>query len=112
MTMQQRLEAFHKRIAQLSIGEKKVKHYFHQRMNAPYVIWAEDRAGSYYDADNRKGEYSVHCTLDYFTKTEYDPVFDEIEQTLNELCGSGWRWNSTQYEDGTGLIHHEWEFWV
>lgn len=109
MTVQERLANFHGRLAELSIGADKVKHYYHGRMNAPYVIWAEEGAGSNFNADGRRGEWTASATVDFFTKTEYDPVFDEIQTLLHELVGSRWRWNSTQYEDGTGLIHHEWE---
>lgn len=110
MTLQQRLSEIHKSLARISIGEKKIKHYYHGRMEAPYVIWAEDGPDDYFNADNRHGEWSIHGTIDYFTKKEYDPVFDEIQDRLNVLCLSRWRWLSTQYEDETGLIHHEWEF--
>lgn len=112
MTVQKKLEEVHKTLTRLSIGSKKVRHYFHDRMSAPYVIWAEDGPGDYFNADNRRGEWTAHGTIDYFTKTEYDQVFDEIQELLSELFGSRWRWLSTQYEDGTGLIHHEWEFEV
>lgn len=110
--IQKRLEKVHNRLSELSIGKSKIKHYFHSRMQAPYVIWAEDGPGGYFDADNRKAEYTAHCTLDFFTKKEYDPVFDEIEDMLSEMFGSRWRWLSTSYEDGANLIHHEWEFEV
>lgn len=109
MTLQERLKQFHSRIAEVSIGEAKVKHYYHERMKEPYIIWAEDGPGDYFNADGRRGEWTAHVTLDFFTKKEYDPVFDEIQDLFNEMFGSRWRWRSTQYEDGTGLIHHEWE---
>ena len=112
MTLQNRLKEVHARLSELSIGCGNVKHYWHGRMTAPYVIWAEDGPDDYFNVDNRRGEASIHCTIDLFTKTEFDPVFDEIEVTLHDMCGSRWRWLSTQYEDGTQLIHHEWEFVV
>lgn len=110
MTVQEKCKSIHDALVTLSIGPKKVKHYFHERMQAPYVIWAEDGPDDYFNADNRRGEWTVHGTIDFFTKKEFDPVFDEIQELLNRVFGSRWRWNSTQYEDGTGLIHHEWDF--
>ena len=112
MTIQQKLKDVHANLSKWSIGCDKVKHYWHDRLTAPYVLWAEDGPEDYFDGDNRHGEYTAHCTLDLFTRTEFDPVFDEIEEMLNDMFGSRWRWKSTQYEDGTKLIHHEWEFVV
>lgn len=108
--IQQRLAAIQERLLKLSIGGENVFHYWHTRKDTPYVIWAEDGPASYFDAGNHHAEISVHGTLDYFTKKEFDPVFDEIEKALTELFESRWRWTSTQYEDSTGLIHHEWEW--
>lgn len=114
MAIQEKLKKIHNTLMALSIasnaGDKKVYHYWRPRLSAPYLIWAEDGPADYYISDNRHSEISIHGTLDYFTKEEYDPVFDEIEAKLTELFESRWRWLSTQYEDGTGLIHHEWEF--
>lgn len=109
MTVQERLANFHNRIASISIGEKKIKHYYHGRMDAPFLVWAEDGPGRYFNADGRRGEWTANVTIDYFTKKEYDPVFDEIQELLHEMLGSRWRWTSTDYEEGTNLIHHVWE---
>lgn len=109
MKVQERLSQFHRRIAELSIGEDKVKHYYHERLKPPYLIWAEDGPSRNFNGDNRRCEWLASVNIDYFTKTEYDPVFDEIQELLNEMLGSRWRWDATQYEDGTGLIHHSWE---
>ena len=94
----------------LSIGGRNVHHYWHPRSETPYLIWAEDGPADYFDANNRHAEVSIHGTLDYFTKKEFDPVFDEIEGALTDLFEGSWRWTSTQFEDSTSLIHHEWEF--
>lgn len=109
MSVQERLEEFHRLMGRLSVGKNKVRHYFHYRMTPPYVIWAEDGPGGYLNADNTRAEWTVHCTIDYFTKTEFDAVFDEIQELLQMHYGSRWRWLTTQYEESTNLIHHEWE---
>lgn len=39
-------------------------------------------------------------------------LIEEVEETLEEICGAAWELNSTQYETGTGLFHVEWIFRV
>lgn len=109
-SIQQQLAHIQEALLTLSIGGDKVYHYWHVREDAPFLIWAEDGPADYHMSNNRHSEISIHGTLDLFTKKEYDPLFDEIEEKLTELFESRWQWMSTQYEDSTGLIHHEWEF--
>ena len=61
--------------------------------------------------DNRKQEQQVHGTIDCYTKIEFDPLLDEIQDALN-AAGIGWSLLTVQYEDETNLIHYEWEFYV
>ena len=37
-------------------------------------------------------------------------LIEEIEETLEEICGNSWALNSTQSESTTGLFHVEWTF--
>ena len=39
-------------------------------------------------------------------------LIEEVEETLEEICGAAWELNSTQYESSTGLFHVEWRFQV
>lgn len=39
-------------------------------------------------------------------------LIEEVEETLEEICGAAWELNSTQYENSTGLFHVEWRFRV
>lgn len=57
---------------------------------------------------------SSSCTgrLITSTKTEFDETIDNIQAALESNHSIGWRLSSIQYEDGTGLIHYEWDFWV
>lgn len=112
MTVQERLKEIHELLTTLSIGGEHVYHYWRMRTDPQYVIWAEDGPGEYRYADNRHAEQQIHGTIDFFTIQEFDPVFDEIEKKLEQICGSRWEWTSTQYEDETNLIHHEWEFFA
>lgn len=91
----------------------KVFHY--RRPKDPgdsWVVWAEDGEGESMAANNRKIEQQIHGTIDAYTKLEYDPLIDEIQNALNEKQNVGWSLLSVQYEDETNLIHYEWEFYV
>lgn len=103
MTLNSKLQAFGAAMAQLP-GE--VYHYRHSKLSPPYTVWQEDGSESF-AADNRTAEQVATGTLDYFTKREYDPVVDQIQNTLNSLPVL-WSLNSVQYEEDTGIIHYEW----
>ena len=88
-----------------TIEGAKVYHYEKpEKQKAPYVVWMEDSTESF-NADNRRGEYQVHGTIDVYSQTEFDALFDAVPNVLDnaELL-------SVQYEDG--LIHYEYEFSV
>lgn len=93
------------------------EHSYHYWRSAPkgiksYIVWAEDSESNSNNSNNLKQEQGIHGTVDYFTKTEFDPAVDNIQDGLNGLEGVSWRINSVQYEEETSFIHHEWEFWV
>lgn len=90
----------------------RVYHYTRPDRSLPsWVVWSEDSEAESHDANNVKIEQQVHGTIDCYSKTEYDPLFDEIQTALND-AGIGWNLLSVQYEDETSLIHYEWEFYV
>lgn len=72
-----------------------------------YIVWAEDSQGSATHADDNMGEQSIQGTIDYFTKTEFDPTFNTIQEVLNS-ANISWYLSSIQYEKDTGYIHYEW----
>ena len=86
-----------------------VYHYFKVGTEDKYIVWAEDGEGSSIHADDRKENQSIQGTIDYFTKTEYDPIVQLIQDKLNSADIS-WRLNSVQHEYDTGYIHYEWIF--
>lgn len=88
-----------------------VYHYERPAGVFPVLIWQEDFEATSFNSDNIKAEQAMHGTIDYFTKQEYDPAIDTVQETLVSV-GCSWRVNSVQYEDETGLIHYEWEFEV
>lgn len=77
--------------------------------SVPYAVWAEDSEGDSFHADSRKAEQLISGSLNYFTRTEYDPVCDSIQSMLNESA-EYWRLSMVDYEPETGLIHYEWRW--
>lgn len=90
----------------LNIGPP-VSHYFAHNQTGNYIVWAEDGEGGSGHADGQKTTQVIQGTIDYFTKTEFDPVVDEIQDKLNSV-DIAWRLNSIQHEKDTGYIHFEW----
>ena len=90
--------------------------FFHYRRNPNvkknYGVWMEAGENTSFNADNIKAEQQIYGTLDYYTLTEYDPVIDAIQESLQRLSVGAWALNSVQYEDETNLIHYEWTFTV
>jgi len=90
----------------LNIGPP-VFHYFASGQTGNYIVWAEDGEGASGHADGQKTTQIIQGTIDYFTKTEFDPIMEQIQEKLN---GSdiAWRLSSIQHEQDTGYIHYEW----
>lgn len=88
----------------------KVYHYWRPRLQAPYLIWAEESEGDSLYTGNHKSEQVITGTIDYYTKTEYDPMVDTIQEKLNEIENLGWTLSSVDYEDETMLIHYSWDW--
>ena len=86
-----------------------VYHYFKAGTEDKYIVWAEDGEGSSDYADDSKINQSMQGIIDYFTKIEYDPIVDVIQDKLNSADIS-WQLNSVQREIDTGYIHYEWVF--
>lgn len=107
LTMQQKLKWFGVKLAAVC-----ARTYHYQRPNSaavPYAVWAEDSEADSFHADNRKSEQKVSGSINYFTKTEYDSVVDDIQDCL-DVNRLSWYLSSVQYESETGLIHFEWRW--
>ena len=78
---------------------------------AYYVVQLEFESGQL-NGDGEKLERSWEGSLDlFFTKlTDRNDLIEETEEILDEIFGSSWYLNSTQYENGTGMFHVEWVF--
>ena len=85
-----------------------VFHYFASGQTGSYIVWAEDGEGDTVHADGQKVKRALTGTIDYFTKTENDPVVQQIENALDADDGIAWKLNSVQHEKDTGYIHYEW----
>lgn len=89
----------------------KCYHYWRPVKNVPCLIWAESGEDNSFHSNNRKSEQRIVGTVDLFTKTEFDPIADSVQSTLDNL-GVTWSLTSVQYEDETNLIHYEWSWGV
>ena len=77
------------------------------------VVQLDFESGSL-DGDGTKLDRSWEGSVDLFYPklSDREDLIDEVEETLETVCGSSWYLNSTQYETGTGLFHAEWVFQV
>ena len=83
-----------------------VYHYKAWKQHDTYIVWAEDGEAGAVHADNRKQKQILDVTIDVFTKTEYDPIIEQLQQAFNDQ-GIPFELLSIQYEDDTGYIHYE-----
>ena len=86
-------------------------HYWRPVTAVPCLMWAESGEEDSFNSDNHKTEQNISGTCDFYTKTEFDPLIDEIQEALDEM-GLAWSLNSVQYEDETKMIHYEWRWEV
>ena len=89
----------------------KVGHYEYFGNDTPYCVWAESQEQSSSEGDNYKNEQAIQGTIDFYTKAEFDPFIDAIQDAL-KLNRISFYLNSVQYEHETGLIHYEWVFGI
>lgn len=88
-----------------------VRHYYRTDLQPPYLLWAESGEGESYWADNSIAEQVISGDVDYFTRTEFDPSVDAIQDALISVARA-WRLDSVDYEEDTNLIHYRWTFEV
>ena len=92
----------------LSVTDE-VNHYEAKEKLDKYVVYAEDGGGNDQGGDNQKIGQAIQGTIDYFTKEEFDPTVDAIQDALDEAQISYFL-ESVQYEEETEYIHWEWVF--
>ena len=86
-------------------------HYWRPVKDVPCLIWAESGEENSFHSNNGKSEQRIIGTVDLFTKQEFDPLVDGVQEALEEL-GVTWNLESVQYEEETNLIHYEWAWGV
>lgn len=89
----------------------KCFHYWRPVKEVPCLIWAESGEENSFHSNNHKSEQNIVGTVDLFTKTEFDSLADDVQNTLEEM-GVTWMLESVQYEEETNLIHMEWSWGV
>ena len=98
------------------IRSLQVFHYFApSNTTLPYCVWYENGEASSLEANNHKAEQAIEGFIDYYTKTEFDPMVDCIQEALNSVrCG--WSYESVVYGDPSSednnTIHHVWSWRV
>ena len=108
MTLQQTLKEFGKTLAGLSVS---VFHYTRPKsVTNRYGVWQEEGGTNSFHADNGKAEHTVSGSLDYYTKTEFDPAADEIQKLLTETEGCSWELVTVLFEEKTNLFHYSWDW--
>lgn len=88
-----------------------VCHYDGADKSKDYIVWAESGEADSFHSDNRKDDQVITGTIDFFTKTEYSSVIDDIQEELNN-ANISFSLNSVQFEEETRFIHYEWIFEV
>ena len=73
-----------------------------------YFVWGEMGQDDL-EASNVHAEKAVTGYTDLYTKQEFDPWKEEIEESFDKY-GIFWSLNSVQYEEETGFTHYEW-YW-
>lgn len=73
-----------------------------------YFVWGEMGQDDL-EASNIHAEKAVTGYTDLYTKIEFDPWKDQLEESFDKY-GIFWSLNSVQYEEETGFTHYEW-YW-
>lgn len=72
-----------------------------------YFVWQEDGREDCI-LDGKHAEKAVTGSTDLFTKQEFDPWKDQMEEAFDNAPDILWRLNSSQFEEETGFWHYEW----
>jgi hypothetical protein len=87
-------------------------YHFRPPENTPekYILWGETGEGDTIQADEKTHELTLKGILYYYTRTEYDDVFDQICKEFNEN-EIAWSISAIGYNDTTREITYElhWE---
>lgn len=93
-------------------GEKgiPVSHGASKGKDYPKIIWMNGPEAAAMHTDNQKVVQTISGTVYYFTREEYDPAVDEIQEALNGVAGLGWQLSEVEVsEDGVWFYAWDWE---
>lgn len=104
-----KISKFHEAINQVSIDD--IYHYDASTCRSDrYIVWEEVAQSDSNHLNNRLDEQAIEGTVDFFTKTEFDILADEIQEKLAN-SGISFSLFNIQYETETQYIHYTWN-WV
>lgn len=75
-----------------------------------YIVWEEDGRSDLL-AEGAHGEIVITGTSDLFTKNEFDPWAEELEESMT-MYDIAWSLDSVSYEESTGFWHYSWDWEV
>ena len=84
------------------------------RPEGAYGVVSLEMENESLDGSGLKQDRAWEGSVDLFYPklSDRSDLIEEVEETLEAVCGSCWELNSTQYENSTGLFHVEWVFHV
>ncbi len=87
-------------------------HYDTVKKICPYGIWGETgQSGNTRHASNKTTAQVIEGFVEYFTKTEYDPVVDEIQSGFNDTH-TPWRLEYVDYDYDNQVIIYRWQWQI
>ena len=107
-SIQNRLAEFYQMFTSLPCG------VFHnvRSDSYPFLVWSERGEDGYESlhTDGHKTEQVITGLVDYYTRTEFDSIVDDIQTILDDADRVAWELDDVQYEDETGLSHYTWSW--
>lgn len=112
LTIQSKLQSV--KNALLAVSDRVYHYTAPTNAKVPYIVWYEESEGGSLEANNHKAEQAVYGWVELFTQTEFDPLFDSVQNALNSVEGLAWTWNDTSYgdpaRDDDKVIHSSWSW--
>lgn len=85
-------------------ADPDAQHYKAEMDTEAFTVWMEyERIGLM--ADDEYAEPGWKFEIDRYTKTEFDPIVEKLEQVLTEAPGVTWT-HRVMYDIDTGYIRH------
>lgn len=113
LSMQNRLRRFYSALAAIESLNGQVYHDDSvSRSEFPYLVWSEVSETTPFQIDNHKEEQPIQISVNFYTTTEFDPIVDDIQETLNSLEHVYWELASRQpfdpSFDNNNVITYSW----